>query len=54
MAANNFGRLGGDQKKYIEAKVKELGSMEAVKAFYHKPCLVTRYALSVAKKEGYK
>ena len=54
MTLNNFDRLGEDQKVYIEAKVKELGSLEAVKAFYHKPCLVNRYALSVAKKEGYK
>ena len=54
MTLNNFNRLGNDQKAYIETKVKELGSLEAVKAFYHKPCLVSRYALSVAKKEGYK
>ena len=54
MTLNNFDRLGDDQKKYIEAKVKELGNLEAVKAFYYKACLVTRYALSVAKKEGYK
>ena len=51
MTLNSFNKLGDDQKEYIEAKVKELGSLEAVKAFYHKPCLVTRYALSVAKKE---
>ena len=54
MTLNNFDRLENFQKKYIEAKVKELGSLEAVKAFYHKPCLVSRYALSVAKKEGLK
>ena len=54
MTLNNFNRLGNDQKEYIEAKVRELGSMEAVKKFYSKACLVTRYALSVAKKEGYK
>ena len=51
MTLNNFDRLGDDQKKHIKAKVKELGSLEAVKKFYHKACLVTRYALSVAKKE---
>ena len=54
MTLNNFDRLRKDQKDYIKAKVKELGSLKAVKAFYHKPCLVTRYALSVAKKEGLK
>jgi len=54
MTLNNFNKLGDDQKAYIEAKVKELGSLKAVKAFYHKECLVTRYALSVAKKEGLK
>ena len=54
MTLNNFDRLGDDQKAYIKIKVRELGSMEAVKTFYSKPCLVSRYALSVAKKEGYK
>ena len=51
MTLNSFDRLEDFQKNYIEKKVKELGSLEAVKAFYNKPCLVTRYALSVAKKE---
>ena len=54
MTLNSFDRLGDDQKAYIEAKVKELGSLEAVKAFYSEPCLVSRYALSVAKKKEYK
>ena len=54
MTLNNFDRLEDCQKAYIKIKVKELGSLKAVKAFYHKPCLVSRYALSVAKKEGYK
>ena len=54
MTLNNFDRLEECQKAYIKIRVKELGSMEAVKKFYNKPCLVTRYALSVAKKEGYK
>ena len=54
MTLNNFDRLEECQKAYIKIRVKELGSMEAVKKFYSKPCLVTRYALSVAKKEGYK
>ena len=35
MTLNNFDRLGNDQKEYIEAKVKELDSLEAVKKFYH-------------------
>ena len=51
MTLNNFDRLEDFQKNYIKIRVKELGSLEAVKAFYHKACLVTRYALSVAKKE---
>jgi len=51
MTLNNFDRLEDFQKNYIKKKVKELGSLEAVKKFYHKACLVTRYALSVAKKE---
>ena len=54
MTLNNFDRLGDDQKEYIEAKVKQLGSLDAVKEFYSKACLVSRYALSVAKKEGLK
>jgi len=54
MTLNNFDRLSEGQKAYIKIKVRELGSMEAVKKFYSKACLVTRYALSVAKKEGYK
>ena len=51
MTLNSFARLGDDQKKYIKKKVRELGSLKAVKKFYSKPCLVTKYALSVAKKE---
>ena len=54
MTLNNFDRLEDFQKTYIEKKIKKLGSLEAVKKFYHKACLVTRYALSVAKKEGFK
>ena len=46
-----FAKLGDDQKAYIEKKVKELGNLEAVKSHYSKPCLVARYAISVAKKE---
>ena len=51
MTLNNFARLDDDQKAYIKAKIKELGNLEAVKSHYSKPCLVTRYALSMAKKE---
>jgi hypothetical protein len=54
MTLNNFDRLEDFQKNYIKKKVKELGSLEAVKEFYNKPCLVSRYALSVAKKKEYK
>ena len=54
MTLNNFDRLEDFQKAYIETKVKTLGSLKAVKAFYSKACLVTRYALSVAKKERLK
>ena len=54
MTLNNFNRLTDNQKAYAEAKVKELGSLEAVEKFYSKACLIARYALSVAKKEGYK
>ena len=54
MTLNNFNRLSEGQKAYIKIKVRELGSMEAVKKFYSKPCLVTRYAIKIAKKEGYK
>ena len=46
-----FNKLDDNQKSFIKAKVKELGNLEAVKSFYHRPCLVSRYALSVAKKE---
>ena len=54
MTLNNFDRLEDFQKNYIEKKIRELGSLKAVKALYHKTCLVSRYALSIAKKEGYK
>ena len=46
-----FKKLDASQKAFITKKVKALGSMKAVKGCYRKPCLVTRYALSVAKKE---
>ena len=51
MTANSFDKLDDSQKAFIEAKVKELGSLKTVKSHYSKTCLVSRYALSVAKKE---
>ena len=51
MTLNNFDRLEDCQKAYIKIKVKELGSLKAVKEFYSKKCLISRYAISVAKKE---
>lgn len=46
--------LDKDQIKFIENKVKELGTMEAVKKLYkfwkEKKCLVDRYAVKHAKK----
>ena len=51
MTLNNFARLDDNQKAYIKAKIKELGNLEAVKTHYSKKCLVSRYAINVAKKE---
>ena len=42
--------LDNEQKHFIENKVKELGSPEAVKAFYNKPCAVSDYAKKYAAK----
>ena len=33
-----------EQKKFITEKVKELGTMEKVKSFYHKDDNVSKYA----------
>jgi len=46
------GRLSPEQQSFIKAKVKELGSMEAVKLHYNKgrQTLVDRFALNEAKK----
>lgn len=43
--------MGIDQntKNFVEAKVKELGSMEAVEQLYSKDCLVDQYAITYAK-----
>ena len=45
-----YNKLGSSQKAFIEAKVKELGNLEAVNAHYNKKALVDRYAISIAKK----
>ena len=45
-----FAKLDDNQKAFIKTKVKELGNLEAVKSHYSKPCLVSRYAISIAKK----
>ena len=50
MTANSFDKLEECQKSYIAIRIAELGSLEAVKSHYSKPCLVARYAISVAKK----
>ena len=42
--------MNEDQIKFIEAKVKELGSIKAVKAHYNKVCEVDKYANKYAKK----
>jgi len=42
--------LGDDQKEFIEKKVTELASIEAVKKFYDKEDAVSQYAMDVAKK----
>jgi len=44
------GLLGNDQKKFIEKKVKELGTVKKVEAFYHRDDAVTKYAHKMAKK----
>ena len=48
--ANSYSRLSPDQKAFVKAKVKELGSMEEVKLHYNKGTLVDRFAVSEAKK----
>ena len=39
-----------DQKEFIQAKVKELGSVQAVKELYFKDCMVDKYAMVYANK----
>lgn len=36
--------LEKDQKEFIQAKVGELGSIQAVKEFYSQDCLVDKWA----------
>ena len=43
------GELDQDQIDFITNKVKELGSVEAVKKYYDVPCFVTDYANRLAK-----
>jgi len=44
------GVLDADQKKFINSKVKELGTIEAVEKFYNRDDTVTEFARDVAKK----
>jgi len=44
------GRLSPEQKAFIKAKVKELGSMKVVRNHYNLKTLVDRFARSEAKK----
>ena len=39
-----------DQKDFIKNKVRELGSVHAVKELYFKDCLVDRWAIVYANK----
>jgi len=42
--------LDRSQRDFIKDKIKELGSMEAVKYHYNKDCLVDRFAYRYAKR----
>jgi len=50
-----FKKMDNAVKAFIENRVRELGSLEAVRAFYptegKRNCCVNRYAVYVAKKE---
>ena len=41
--------LDQDQIQFIENKVRELGSIEAVRSYYYKDCTVTDYARQFAE-----
>lgn len=45
-----YDKLDDSQITFIEKKVEELGSWEAVKRHYFKKCTVQRYAFRIAKK----
>jgi hypothetical protein len=45
-----YSKLSSDQKTFIKARVKDLGSMEAVQRIYNLQTLVDRFARSEAKK----
>lgn len=45
-----YSKLSKDQKDFIKAKVRELGSLKAVKLHYSKKVLVDQYAIAMAKK----
>jgi hypothetical protein len=47
---NSYSQLKPEQKGFIQARVKELGSMKKVVAYYKRQALVDRFALSEAKK----
>jgi len=42
--------LDKKQKKFINKKVKKLGSMAAVKTLYNKDCEVDHYAIKMSRK----
>jgi hypothetical protein len=42
--------LNSDQKAFVREKVKQLGSIDKVKAFYNKDCEVDAYANIVSTK----
>ena len=42
--------LNKEQKRFIERRVENLGSIKKVKAFYKRKSLVTKYAYQYANK----
>ena len=42
--------LDKKQKKFINKKIKKLGSMAAVNIFYNKDCSVDHYAIKMSRK----
>ena len=45
----DFSRLLPEQINFIKNKIEELGSLEAVQAFYNKHCTVDLFARKIAK-----